>query len=39
MVRKTFVISKQVIVKKYGTLSAEAFRRLHRAFCGYFGCE
>ena len=39
MVRKTFVISKQVIVKKYGTLSAESFHRLHRAFCGYFGCD
>ncbi|MEA1053420.1 type II toxin-antitoxin system PemK/MazF family toxin [Lamprobacter modestohalophilus] len=38
MVRKTFVISKQVVVKKYGTLSVDYFRRLHRAFCDYFGC-
>ena len=39
MVRKTFVISKRVIVKKYGTLSGECFRKLHRVFCGYFGCD
>ena len=39
MVRKTFVISKQVVVKKYGTLSIETFHKLHRVFCGYFGCD
>jgi mRNA interferase MazF len=39
MVRKTFVISKQVIVKKYGILSSEIFHRLHRGFCDYFGCN
>ena len=38
MVRKTFVISKQVVVKKYGRLSDECFSSLHRAFCDYFGC-
>ena len=39
MVRKTFVISKQVIVKKYGTLSDAYLHRLHRAFCLYFQCN
>jgi mRNA interferase MazF len=39
MIRKTFVISKQVVVKKYGTLSSQSFRKLHLAFCRYFGCE
>ena len=38
MVRKTFVIAKQVITKKYGTLSNECFSRLHGKFCGSFGC-
>ncbi|NEX17747.1 MAG: hypothetical protein C1943_14275 [Halochromatium sp.] len=38
MVRKTFVISKQVVVKKYGSLSEDCFCRLHQAFCRYFGC-
>ena len=33
MVRKTFVISRQVIVKKYGQLSDARFQQLHRDFC------
>ncbi len=38
MVRKTFVISKSVIMKKYGVLRAERFERLKRDFCHYFDC-
>ena len=38
MVRKTFVISRQVIVKKYGQLSDARFQRLHEDFCHFFGC-
>ena len=37
--KKTFVISKQVVIKKYGTLSTQSFRKLHLTFCRYFGCE
>lgn len=36
--RKTFVISKTVVIKKYGTLSDESFTNYHQAFCEYFGC-
>lgn len=39
MVRKTFVISKQIVVKKYGTLSRQSFFKLHQAFCHYFECS
>ena len=38
MVRKTFVISRQVIVKKYGQLSAARFKQLHQDFCCFFDC-
>lgn len=38
MVRKTFVISRQVVVKKYGQLSEARFQRLHQDFCSFFGC-
>ncbi|MBD3655343.1 type II toxin-antitoxin system PemK/MazF family toxin [Marinobacter sp.] len=38
MVRKTFVISKHVIVKKYGALMPARFAQLHADFCRYFGC-
>ncbi|AGF50603.1 slr1062 [Synechocystis sp. PCC 6803] len=39
MVRKIFVISKQVVIKKHGTLSTQSFSKLHLTFCRYFGCE
>jgi mRNA interferase MazF len=39
VIRKTFVISKQIVVKKYGTLSNQVFSKLHLGFCGYFGCQ
>ena len=38
MVRKTFVVSKSVVIKKYGTLKKEAFRQYHKLFCRYFDC-
>ncbi len=38
MVRKTFVISKSVIAKKYGALTPMRFQKLHSDFCEYFGC-
>ncbi|MCG5499035.1 type II toxin-antitoxin system PemK/MazF family toxin [Ectothiorhodospira variabilis] len=38
MVRKTFVISKDVIVKKYGYLTPARLRQLHEDFCHFFGC-
>lgn len=39
MIRKTFVVSKKVVVKKYGTISDEAFVKYHNKFCKYFGCK
>lgn len=39
ILRKTFVISKKVVIKKYGALSPESFSRLHAKFCNYFGCR
>ena len=38
MVRKTFVVSKSVVIKKYGTLKEDAFRQYHQLFCRYFNC-
>ena len=39
MIRKTFVVSKQVVVKKYGTLKKDAYFKYHDLFCEYFGCK
>jgi mRNA interferase MazF len=38
MIRKTFVVSKSVIVKKYGSLKKESFERIFHQFCKYFAC-
>ena len=38
MVRKTFVVSKEVVIKKYGTLSKSSFLKYHNNFCKYFEC-
>jgi len=38
IVRKTLVISKAVIVKKYGKLTPQRFQELHLDFCKYFEC-
>jgi mRNA interferase MazF len=39
MIRKTFIVSKQVVVKKYGTLNKDSYIRYHQYFCKYFGCN
>ena len=39
MIRKTFVVSKNVVLKKYGTLKTEFFEKYHESFCKYFGCK
>ena len=38
MLRKTFVVSKEVVLKKYGTLTQEAYKKYHKQFCNYFRC-
>ena len=39
MIRKTFVVSKSAVVKKYGTLNNDTYLKYHDLFCNYFGCE
>ena len=39
IVRKPFVISKNVVIKKYGSLTQHDFANYHRLFCQYFGCD
>ena len=39
MIRKTFVVSKDVILKKYGKLTKKSYEKYHHAFCNYFGCK
>lgn len=39
MIRKTFVISKKVVVKRYGTVKNDSFIKYHNCFCKYFGCQ
>jgi len=39
MIRKTFVVSKRVIVKKYGKLKNQSFQKYHNQFCSYFDCD
>ena len=39
MIRKTFVVSKKSIVKKYGTLDKISYEVYHNTFCKYFGCK
>ena len=38
MIRKTFVVSKQVVIKKYGTLKSDVYLKYQNLFCNYFGC-
>jgi mRNA interferase MazF len=38
MIRKTFVVSKESIIKKYGTLSQASYVKYHDMFCRYFKC-
>jgi mRNA interferase MazF len=39
MIRKTFVVSKSVVLKKYGVLSKKSFEKFHQSFCMYFKCS
>ncbi|MFI3137944.1 MAG: type II toxin-antitoxin system PemK/MazF family toxin [Methylococcaceae bacterium] len=38
MFRKPFVVSKTVVIKKYGALNQNAFEAYRRLFCEYFCC-
>ncbi|MEA3383857.1 MAG: type II toxin-antitoxin system PemK/MazF family toxin [Campylobacterota bacterium] len=38
ILRKTFVVSKKVVLKKYGTLSEDSFNKYKSEFCKYFHC-
>ena len=39
MLRKTFIVSKQVLIKCYGTLTEASFKRYRVLFCQYFECD
>ena len=39
MIRKTFVVSKEVVIKKYATIKNDSFIKYHNYFCKYFGCN
>ncbi len=38
MLRKTFVVSNDVVKKKYGKLKQSSFHKFHKSFCEYFEC-
>lgn len=38
MIRKTFVVSKKVVIKKYGKLTNQEYQKYQNRFCAYFGC-
>lgn len=38
IIRKTFVISKQVVIKHYGQINSEKMNDITNAFCRYFEC-
>jgi mRNA interferase MazF len=38
IIRKPFVVSKTVVIKKYGSLNQSAFKAYQRLFCEYFCC-
>ena len=39
IIRKTFVVSKKVVLKKYGTLNKSSFNKYKEYFCIYHGCK
>ena len=39
IMRKPFVVSKNVVIKKYGSLNQAAFKSYHQLFCEYFSCN
>jgi mRNA interferase MazF len=36
--KEPFVVSKNVVIKKYGMLNQQNFLNFHRLFCQYFSC-
>ncbi len=38
MIRKTFVVSKISVLKKYGSVHKDSFAKYHENFCLYFDC-
>jgi mRNA interferase MazF len=38
IIRKPFVISKTVVIKKYGSINHANFKICQKLFCQYFGC-
>lgn len=39
IIRKTFVVSKTIVLKRYGHLNNKSFEKFHKKFCCYFGCK
>lgn len=39
IIRKTFVISKRVVLKRYGQVNTEKLSHITNAFCQYFECQ
>ncbi len=39
IIRKTFVVSKSVVIKKYGKLYDKSFKNYFYKFCEYFECK
>ena len=38
ILRKMFVVSKKVVIKKYGTITNKAYLKYQNSFCKYYGC-
>ena len=38
ILRKTFVVSKSAVIKKYGTVKEDFFKYTKKRFCKYFEC-
>jgi len=38
ILRKTFVVSKQVVIKRYGRLTSNSLDKYKTLFCHYFEC-
>lgn len=39
ILRKTFVVSKKNVIKKYGCLTNNKFKEIKKKFCLYFDCS
>jgi mRNA interferase MazF len=38
MLRKTFVIERNIILKKYGSLTTNAISNIKKEFCSFYNC-